>query len=672
MFSVHFNEEFSAFHSQSILEQAHYVAHAIRYILAQYQHQASPPSQIILIGHSMGGIVARLALTLVQSGHDRIEDDISFMVAAIITLSTPYAHPPVTLDPGMDQIYREIDRYWSGVQDLSIDDHASVKSTHNHQLPILVSICGGSSDTQISSDTCVIPQRSISAVNDPGTFTVFTTGIRSVWTGVDHQAIVWCDQVRRTVATVVIELQAILSRLHHQDRVSSSTRREMVKVVRRLLLHEFPAQVMTPNDKHVVKPTRSSVSILPSSPRFQQTASGQMRDYIVKCPRASQESKFQILGEFSFRGVGHDHDASIELFISSPADGDQDFVPADVDILEFLPPSPPMTSIDQQAPIFPRSGHGVALHQQWQFIQVKSSTYTRHTEHPCEILIRAKGPVWGVVGFSGHDTRGWKPIRRTRHFNQTDYSLVTRTLSLERSVKQGCSSQFAPIVQHLSLTGTRMPETHESRFYPQAQDALALHSHSVVAPFISSDQGSGLTVVLYQDPTDACWVEQLRLSVNWKLLPGTIVLRYRLALIAWSIGCIALVWTRQLRMFRQMGAYPSFAQSLDLVCRREAIGTGVALLVLSAFQACSVNRLVISHPENYLLGNTSLAMAPLVVPMLILVLGLVSLAHLGVVSSVWAWSNTVLRLVGSPRYVPCQLVPETDLYWFSHPSIVHV
>ena len=66
-FTCDFNEDLSAFHGQTIIDQAEYVNEAVAYILSLY-HDARPtlrdtqlpdPSSVILIGHSMGGIVAR-------------------------------------------------------------------------------------------------------------------------------------------------------------------------------------------------------------------------------------------------------------------------------------------------------------------------------------------------------------------------------------------------------------------------------------------------------------------------------------------------------------------------------------------------------------------------------------------------------------------------------------
>lgn len=116
----------------------------------------------------MGGIVARLAVT---------QPDIEIQVDKIVTLSTPHLLPPITLDHEMLNVYRRI--------------------SQRSRLPI-ISVCGGTADSQIASDACIGPETS------PG-LTVFSTGMMGTWTGCDHQAMVWCHQIRWRIARFLLE-----------------------------------------------------------------------------------------------------------------------------------------------------------------------------------------------------------------------------------------------------------------------------------------------------------------------------------------------------------------------------------------------------------------------------------------------------------------------------------
>lgn len=57
-------EEFSAFHARTVREQAVFIQHCIKGILQEYTHlpQEKRPTQVTLLAHSMGGVVARLAM----------------------------------------------------------------------------------------------------------------------------------------------------------------------------------------------------------------------------------------------------------------------------------------------------------------------------------------------------------------------------------------------------------------------------------------------------------------------------------------------------------------------------------------------------------------------------------------------------------------------------------
>jgi glycosylphosphatidylinositol deacylase len=162
---VDLNEDFSALHGNILRDQAAYIAFCVKEVLARYKH----PRQLTIIGHSMGGIAARLALTM----------GIESSIDAVITMSTPHLLAPVTTDLHMANVYKEIAGY---------------------SQPLLISICGGSADTQIASDACAIKL-------DPAKgFAVFTTSMPGVWTGVDHQAMVWCHQVRWRVARALLDM----------------------------------------------------------------------------------------------------------------------------------------------------------------------------------------------------------------------------------------------------------------------------------------------------------------------------------------------------------------------------------------------------------------------------------------------------------------------------------
>jgi len=136
----------------------------------------------------MGGVVARAML--VQPNYQ------TNSINTIITMSAPHARPPVTFDGQIVQIYDEINDYWRQAY--------SQKWANNNPLwhVTLVSIAGGGLDTIVPSDYASLE----SLVPPTHGFTVFSTGIPTVWTSMDHQAILWCDQFRKVITKTLYDI----------------------------------------------------------------------------------------------------------------------------------------------------------------------------------------------------------------------------------------------------------------------------------------------------------------------------------------------------------------------------------------------------------------------------------------------------------------------------------
>lgn len=147
--------------------QIQFTSDAITFILSRYPAGTT----IIVLGHSMGGIVATSLLP---------SDDI----AAIITMSTPHKLPPARFDARIDRIYDRNQRI-----------------LENDPTPIM-SLCGGATDMMIPSESCILEPR-----DKPYRRTVFSSALEGAWTGVGHREMVWCHQVRWRVARAILELQ---------------------------------------------------------------------------------------------------------------------------------------------------------------------------------------------------------------------------------------------------------------------------------------------------------------------------------------------------------------------------------------------------------------------------------------------------------------------------------
>lgn len=175
------------------------MSEAINYILSSYSR---PRRKITLIGHSMGGIVAQLALAEESKSAANRGWNASD-IAAVITMSAPHSLAPARLDTTIENIYKDISHWEKSIS----------LSNRPQTFPPIISICGGSTDSQIPSETCSLPtlretthSQVSSSESMPYRRTVHSTSLPGVWTGVGHREMVWCHQVRWRVARALLAL----------------------------------------------------------------------------------------------------------------------------------------------------------------------------------------------------------------------------------------------------------------------------------------------------------------------------------------------------------------------------------------------------------------------------------------------------------------------------------
>jgi glycosylphosphatidylinositol deacylase len=197
-FTVSFNEELSGLYGGVLQRQVEFVAVCVKHILSLYKHMNNPPSTIPLLGHSMGGVVARALFSLpsfpVESVH------------LIITLSSPHTRPILPLDTLMEDFYHSVDEVWQG----SMTSHVT-----------LVSFSSGPNDFQVLSPT--------THVSSPNTINIPSTGVPRVWASTDHHEILWCRRLELALLRSLFQLQ-------------NGTAHELVKdpsIVRRTFCQHF-------------------------------------------------------------------------------------------------------------------------------------------------------------------------------------------------------------------------------------------------------------------------------------------------------------------------------------------------------------------------------------------------------------------------------------------------
>ncbi|MFQ6630858.1 hypothetical protein Gotur_008517 [Gossypium turneri] len=205
-FSVDLEGEHSAMDGRILEEHTEYVVYAIHRILDQYKesHDAreregaaitgSLPKSVILIGHSMGGFVARAATV-----HPHLRKS---TVETILTLSSPHQSPPVALQPSLGHYYESINQEWRQGYDVQTTQTGEYVSSPKLSHVVIVSISGGYNDYQVRSKL-----ESLDGIVPPTHgFMIGSTSMKNVWLSMEHQAICWCNQLVVQVSHTLLSL----------------------------------------------------------------------------------------------------------------------------------------------------------------------------------------------------------------------------------------------------------------------------------------------------------------------------------------------------------------------------------------------------------------------------------------------------------------------------------
>lgn len=224
-FAADFNGDFTAFHGRTMLDQAEYLNDAVKFILSLYSTNKKPAHSVILLGHSMGGVVARVMLTL--------PNYIDGSVQTILTLAAPHAAAPATFDGELLNLMRVTDDFWRSGYTTIAGSRRGLLRLRDRKYPsahqrlsnlTIVSITGGIKDTTLPADytvlTGLVPLRN--------GLTVTTSGIPGVWMPMDHLAIVWCDQLRHIVAQTLLEITDSSMEVRNKEQRMEIFRRNFV------------------------------------------------------------------------------------------------------------------------------------------------------------------------------------------------------------------------------------------------------------------------------------------------------------------------------------------------------------------------------------------------------------------------------------------------------------
>uniref|UniRef100_A0A1J3D6Y4 GPI inositol-deacylase n=1 Tax=Noccaea caerulescens TaxID=107243 RepID=A0A1J3D6Y4_NOCCA len=205
-FAVDLEGEHSAMDGRILEEHTDYVVYAIHRILDQYKEShdtreregaaasSNLPHSVILVGHSMGGFVARAAAV-----HPCLRKS---AVQTILTLSSPHQSPPLALQPSLGHYFAQVNREWKKGYEVQTSPGGSYVSDPLLSGVVVVSIAGGYNDYQVRSKLESLD----GIVPSSHGFMISSTSMKNVWLSMEHQAILWCNQLVVQVSHTLLSL----------------------------------------------------------------------------------------------------------------------------------------------------------------------------------------------------------------------------------------------------------------------------------------------------------------------------------------------------------------------------------------------------------------------------------------------------------------------------------
>ncbi|KKK16283.1 hypothetical protein P175DRAFT_0504604 [Aspergillus ochraceoroseus IBT 24754] len=620
-FMIDFNEDMAAFHGQTLLDQAEYVNEAVAYILSLYHDprrtrrdpELPDPTSVIIVGHSMGGIVARTALTMANFQENSVN--------TIITMSAPHAKPPVSFDSDIVHTYKQINDYWR-------EAYSQTWANNNPLWHVtLISIAGGSRDTVVPSDYASIS----SLVPETHGFTVFTSTIPDVWIGVDHLSITWCDQFRKVIIKSLFEVVDV--RRASQTKPRAERMRIFKKcyltglepVSQRMLPRNEPSTLLTLEDH--------TNTILSPGQRLVLRELGHRSvpnaHLLPVPPQGVSGKKFTLLTDQSFDKPGDQGNLEVLFCSVSPLHNGKfqtlfslnlDFSGVNVGSTRLACknaavdgihlPASTRTSKNAWDLVTPFSYLQYDLEDlaEHQFVAVvdKARAPTRgwvlaEFSDSSDALIKAK------VGLGGLLSAGLKvrlPANRPMLTEVKIPALYSSLLDYKlRVVRQRHGNQqelFAPLLRQ------SIPDPHESKFFVNV-DQVNVNLHGLAPymppPLREQTIQNGVSFQLWTDPTCDSTVD-ITLTVDIVSSLGELVMRYRTVLAAFPLLVVALVLRKQFQVYDETGFFITFAEGLDSALRSSMPVLLLAMSLLASSLATSTTLPTGDGPFHWATNST--------------------------------------------------------------------
>lgn len=512
----------------------------------------------MLVGHSMGGIVARTMFTM----HNYQPNTIN----TIITLSAPHARAPVSFDQDIVDTYQNINEYWR--KSYSID-----QSPLDHVT--LVSIVGGGLDTVVPSDYASLT----SLVPESHGFTVFTSTMPHVWTGMDHLAIIWCDQLRKAVIKALFDVADV------KQPTQTIPREERMRHFRKRFLTglEPTSQKELPNQeaKMLLSLDDQSSNILSQGERLslrQLGSSAKTEAHVLPVPSLAEDDSRK-LSVLTNQKIG-EH-GPVQIFLCSShvpqagAGGNAYAINLDLSggSSGFMRLSCKDAAIDAIALPASTTDSNFAFEDRSPFTYIEYVLKDLSEYQFVAVIDKASELTdgWVVAEFSDSSK---STVTVKRSLRSLMLSGVHRILPATRAmvneiriprvhssllaytlrVHQKCNTEplFQPLLrQYIS-------EPYESKFFPNVRGDVNINLHGV-SPYVpppanAAHTRNGLSLQIWSDPT--CNAE-MSVSMDIDLLGsfGKLYMRYRTVFAAFPLVVVTLVLRKQFKIYDATGPF---------------------------------------------------------------------------------------------------------------------
>lgn len=580
-FTADFNEDYPAFHGRTMLDQAEYLNEAIKFILQLYKTSDVPPKSVVILAHSMGGIVARVMVTLPNYTPDSIN--------TIITLSSPHAAAPLTFDGDILKLYSNTDRFWyDGFSNNSQIAHQLLKNIS------LISITGGMLDDVLPADYTTLGF----LVPPSNGFTVFSTGIPQVWTPIDHLAIVWCSQLRHKLALMLLNIAD-----YSQPSKTYSLDKRM-KVFRDHLLTGFENE--TVQDKKFNQPNKDTFNLKLDNNQITHFDDSNFlkidqRDNrprknlhvsMFKLPQQRSNYKFSVISAIPFTVwkeffatkfinpsiliCSENSTVTHELFDLSSSDENMLFECIDItEDQRNVPLSKQSTeSLDE-------SSFG-GDHSTFYAFDIDCETLKGYDsviiadrlniDSPDEDFLvgqitskkeyELKGDLSQLVLFGSQViVPSYSDLVTNIHIPGAWSSLLSYRLKI--SQVDDDDSSFSPIIRQFSS------EPYETKWHINLRNhkEISLSTHGI-APFTpfkvsSNPKDKGMSIDIWSDIGSKSGTMEISITIDFLSSLRLLIIRYRLALVASCVLIMLFVMTTQLRYYLKTKKYPPLTVGLQ-------------------------------------------------------------------------------------------------------------